>query len=67
MIHHNMANIAITHISVQRCDFGAPDVPVSRQQRLVIANSMYARAALILPYFGLKNGLQTFYLCAKRI
>ena len=30
MIHHNMANIAITHISVQRCDFGAPDVPVSR-------------------------------------
>ena len=26
MIHHNMANIAITHISVQRCDFGAPDV-----------------------------------------
>ena len=21
MIHHNMANIAITHISVQRCDF----------------------------------------------
>ena len=32
MIHHNMANIAITHISVQRCDFGAPDVPVSRHR-----------------------------------
>ena len=31
MIHH-MADIAITDSLVQRCDFGAPDVPVSRQR-----------------------------------